>query len=63
MQTYEAKISGMTCASCERIISKYIAAVPGVELLSIHSEDGQMLLKAEGGLQAALLSPPHLQAF
>ena len=52
MQTYEVKISGMTCASCERIISKYVSAVQGVELLSINSEGGRMLLKADGDKQA-----------
>lgn len=54
MQTYEAKIHGMTCASCECIISKYVAAVDGVELLSISAGDGLLLLRAGDGHQEAV---------
>ena len=54
MQLYEVKISGMTCASCERIITKYVSKLDDVTLLSISSAKGRMLIKTEGDKRAEI---------
>ena len=52
MQLYEAKIHGMTCASCERILSKYVSKLQGVTLVSISAAKGRMLVKTDGDKRA-----------
>lgn len=52
MQLYEAKINGMTCSSCERIITKYVSGLEGVTLVSISAQKGRLLIKTDGDKRA-----------
>ncbi len=45
-KTYKAKISGMSCNSCEQMISKAVAKVDGVKLESISAASGEMLYRS-----------------
>lgn len=46
-EKYIFSIGGMTCNSCERIISKAVGHVPGVSIETINAASGKMVVSAE----------------
>jgi len=52
--TYKAKITGMTCGSCERIIAKEVEKIEGVLVHSISAASGEMEYSAGGEHHAAV---------
>ena len=47
MKHYEAKITGMTCVSCEHAISKAVSKIDGVQIEQISASEGRLLFKAK----------------
>lgn len=51
------QISGMTCSHCEKLVSKAINSVPGIENIErISWEDGEAIIKASYGLEQKVLA-------
>lgn len=50
--TTELKISGMTCAHCERAVQTALEAVPGVSSVSVDRNAGRAVVNGEAALEA-----------
>ncbi|VVB56614.1 Uncharacterised protein [uncultured archaeon] len=48
-KTYQVEIQGMTCESCERMVSRCVSKIDGTEVLSVSAKDGRMSVRAPEG--------------
>lgn len=50
MKTQTASINGMHCSSCEKVVSKRIFQIPGVQNVQVDVENGNTIITSENGV-------------
>jgi copper chaperone CopZ len=47
MKTHTVTINGMHCAACEKVVTKRISAIPGVQNVQVDVENGKVTITSE----------------
>lgn len=50
MKTQIAKINGMSCSACEKVVTKRISAIPEVQNVTVDVENGKATIISEHGI-------------
>lgn len=50
MRTQKASINGMHCSACEKVVTKRISQIAGVESVQVDIESGQATIISENGI-------------
>ncbi len=54
MATYELRVTGMTCGSCESIVEQRVGKIDGVERVEADSNAESVVVEAPEGLGEAI---------
>ncbi|MDN5758672.1 MAG: heavy-metal-associated domain-containing protein [Tomitella sp.] len=57
MSTTEYAVTGMSCGHCESAVREEVGAIPGVEVVSVSADSGQLVITSDAPVDdAAVIS-------